>query len=216
MAATLSQFNTHTTNTNNTVDSGTNSSLIHFSTSSATVDYDTNVTPLYAAIGNSDWDTATAICERILRSLNDGDNNTRGGANNGNSQNNLVNEASIWVTRTSSDQILWRFLPIHSTCALSPPYSFLRLLIKLYPDSVKCVDYQGLLPIHYACGSQSSRECIYALLMAFPQGALVGDPRGMVPLHYLALWGPASGERGIVEMMLVATEKMGNRKVSFT
>jgi len=172
--------------------------LIQYSSSSPTVDYDTNVTPLYAAIGNSNWDQATSICETILNKLNSGEN--------------VVNEAATWVVRRKGNEILWRFLPIHSSCALSPPHAFLRLLIKLSSSSVRTVDHQGLLPLHYACGSQSSREVIYTLLMSFPQAALSGDPRGMLPLHYLGQWGPQGGSSGIVEMMLVATGEMANAK----
>jgi hypothetical protein len=173
-------------------------SLIHYSSTSPTVDYDTNVTPLYAAIGSTDWDEATRIVTQIL-----------------NSNNQETNQAATWVVRKRGNDILWRFLPIHSTCALSPPHSFLRLLIKCHPDSVKTVDHQGLLPLHYACGSQSSRECIYTLLMSHPAGALCGDPRGMMPLHYLGQWGPQGGSRGIVEMMCVASGDLVNVKVSY-
>lgn len=191
-----------------TTNSSNPSQIITYSPTSPTVNYDTNVTPLYAAIGNSDWETATTICEGILSKLE--------------REENVLNEAAVWVVRTKKsntgeEEILWRFLPIHSTCALSPPHSFLRLLIKLHPSSVKTVDHQGLLPLHYACGSQSSRECVYTLLMAFPQGSLVGDPRGRIPLHYLGQWGPncsgGSGSSGIVEMMCVASGEMGNAKV---
>ncbi|KAL3791715.1 hypothetical protein ACHAWO_006277 [Cyclotella atomus] len=191
-----------------TTNNASSSQLITYTSSSPTVDYDTNVTPLYAAIGNSDWDAATSICESILQKLNNGTVNN----------NDVINEAATWVVRKKANgEILWRFLPIHSTCALSPPHSFLRLLIKLHPSSVKTVDHQGLLPIHYACGSQSSREVVYTLLMSFPQGALCGDPRGMIPLHYLGQWGPnvnggSSGGSGIVEMMCVASGEMVNAK----
>eukprot|EP00804_Cyclotella_cryptica_P004135 CCRYP_016861-RA/>CCRYP_016861-RA protein AED:0.01 eAED:0.01 QI:186/1/1/1/1/1/3/192/1437 len=176
--------------------------VLSYNSADATVDYDTNVTPLYEAIGNSDWDRATQICEGILSNKNNG---TR-------------NDVATWVVRYNNNNgsILWRFLPIHSTCALSPPHTFLRLLIQLHPASVRTRDHQGLLPLHYACGARCSRECIYTLLMNFPQGSMVGDPRGMLPLHYLGQWGPNEGSNGngsgIVEMMLVATGDLANTR----
>lgn len=178
--------------------------VLSYNSTDATVDYDTNVTPLYEAIGNSDWDRATKICEGILSNQKDG----------------RRNDVATWVVRYNNNNgsILWRFLPIHSTCALSPPHTFLRLLIQLHPASVRTRDHQGLLPLHYACGARCSRECIYTLLMSFPQGSMVGDPRGMLPLHYLGQWGPNGGNggngSGIVEMMLVATGDLANTRVS--
>ena len=206
--------NTSSNTTNNTNNSS--NSLIHYSPSQPTVDYDSNVTPLYAAIGRKDWMEATRICEGIYKKMQQQSSNGGG--------NNVVNEAAVWVVRrdtstannpnTANNNVQWRFLPIHSTCALSPPHSFLRLLLQLHPPSSRTLDHQGLLPLHYACGSQSSREVIYTLLMSFPGAAVVEDPRGMMPLHYLSQWGPAGGNLGVVEMVLVGTGERGNWKVS--
>ena len=101
------------------------------------VDYDDDVTPLYEAIGKSEWDKAASLI---------------------NSQ-----DASTWVVRYERDaqgnktSIQWRFLPIHSACALNPPASFLRKLVTAYPDGPRTLDDQGLLPLQRACGAKCSR-----------------------------------------------------------
>ena len=163
-----------------------------------TVDYDTNITPLYEYIGDSDWSRATDRCRQV------------------------PSEACTWVIRyrrdpatgailppsssssqQHSDNVLWRFLPIHSACALNPPTSFIRALLQCHPHGTRTLDDQGMLPLHYACGARCSREVLYLLLMSFPQAALRPDPNGMLPLHYLAQWGPS--EAGAVDMVCVAT-----------
>ena len=168
--------------------------LLKCAAGDTTVDYDINVTPLYEAIGKSDWKGATNLAE--LR----------------------PDEASTWVVRykrdpngnrvTGPNDILWRFLPVHSACALNPPATFLRTLLQSYPNGARTLDDQGLLPLHYACGASCSREVLYVLLMSFPQAALKEDPNGMLPLHYLAQWGPSEG--GVLDMVMVATgQKVG-------
>ncbi|KAL9187166.1 hypothetical protein ACHAXT_010886 [Thalassiosira profunda] len=161
----------------------------------ASVDYDENVTPLYEHIGHSEWDAAASRCSSHPA------------------------EAATWVVRHRRDadgtkalvggqhDILWRFLPVHSACALNPPPAFLRTLLQAYPDGARTLDDQGMLPLHYACGARCSREVLYLLLMRFPQAALKEDPNGMLPLHYLAQWGPREGrgESGVVDMVCVAT-----------
>ena len=98
------------------------------------VDYDDEVTPLYEAIEKSEWDKAASLI---------------------NSQ-----DAATWVVRYERDaqgnktSIQWRFLPIHSACALNPPASFLRKLVTAYPDGPRTLDDQGLLPLHHACGAK--------------------------------------------------------------
>lgn len=156
------------------------------------VDYDEDVTPLYEAIGNSEWDKAASLINNV--------------------------DAATWVVRyerdaqgnrNASNRIQWRFLPIHSACALNPPASFLRKLVSAYSDGPRTLDDQGLLPLHYACGARCSRETIYSLLMNFPQAALKEDPNGMLPMHYLAQWGPDGKQgqmnMGVLDMVLVST-----------
>ena len=156
------------------------------------VDYDEDVTALYEAIGKSEWDNATSLIN--------------------------AQDAATWVVRYERDaqgnklnpyRIQWRFLPIHSACALNPPASFLRKLLNAYPDGPRTLDDQGLLPLHYACGARCCREAIYSLLMNFPQAALREDPNGMLPMHYLAQWGPDGKQgqmnMGVLDMVLVST-----------
>ena len=178
--------------------------LLTCTPSDTTVDYDENVTSLYEHIGNSDWDAATIRCRQFPQ------------------------EAATWVVRYQRDsigdkviisdgttEVLWRFLPIHSACALNPPTTFLRTLLQSHPAGSRTLDDQGMLPLHYACGAKCSREVLYLLLMSFPQAALKEDPNGMLPLHYLAQWGPREGssEAGVVDMVCVATgHKVGSAK----
>jgi hypothetical protein len=144
------------------------------------VDYDKNITKLYEAITSCDWDVAIEAVNEMPR------------------------EARTWVVRhyEDSDEIMWRFLPIHSACARQPPASVISALLKAYPQGAKCIDDQGMYPLHYACGNQASREVIRLLLVANPQAAKITDPRGMLPIHYLACWGPSSVS--IIDMVLVA------------
>ena len=197
LARSVHQHNTLSTPTS-IASNGSHSSkatlLLKCTAGDTSVDYDINVTSLYEAIGNSDWTGATNLAQ--LR----------------------PDEASTWVVRykrdpngnrvTSPNDILWRFLPIHSACALNPPATFLRTLLQSYPNGSRTLDDQGLLPLHYACGASCSREVLYVLLMSFPQAALKEDPNGMLPLHYLAQWGPSEG--GVLDMVMVATGQKVN------
>jgi hypothetical protein len=142
------------------------------------VDYDKNLTELYQAITDQNWERAVIVCKT-----------------------NPI-QAATWVVRYDDDEIMWRFLPIHSACARQPPASVIQALLKAYPDGAKCVDDQGMYALHYACGNQASRDVIRLLLVNFPDAAKLPDPRGMLPIHYLACWGPSSVS--VVDMLLVA------------
>ena len=150
------------------------------------VDYDKNITKLYEAITSCDWDVAIDAVHKNPR------------------------EARTWVVRhyEDSDEIMWRFLPLHSACARQPPASVISALLKAYPEGAKSVDDQGMFALHYACGNQASREVVRLLLVANPQAAKIADPRGMLPIHYLACWGPSSVS--IIDMVLVANRDVGN------
>jgi len=160
--------------------------------SSLQVDYDVNITDLYQAICNCDWDLAV---ESVRKS---------------------PEEARTWVVRHYADEseeeeeekeIMWRFLPIHSACARDPPAYVISALLKAYPDGAHCVDDQGMYALHYACGNQASREVIRLLLVANSMAAKCADPRGMLPIHYLACWGPSSVS--IIDMVMVANRDVG-------
>lgn len=149
------------------------------------VDYDKNLTALYQAITDQDWELAASV-----------------------SQNDPI-QAAIWVVRHYQEdndenasaaadpgegdpEIMWRFLPLHSACARQPPVSIIAALLKAYPDAAKCVDDQGMYALHYACGNQAESAVVRLLLREFPRAAAITDPRGMLPLHYMACWGPSS------------------------
>lgn len=156
-------------------------------TSALEVDYDKNITDLYQAITNCDWDAAIDAAAHHPE------------------------EARTWVVRHyeetegddgSNGDIMWRFLPVHSASARQPPREVVSALLKAYPDGAKCVDDQGMYALHYACGNQAHRDVIRMLLVAYPEAATKQDPNGMLPLHYLACWGPS--EVSVMDMVLVA------------
>jgi hypothetical protein len=167
---------------------------IEFSPSTLEVDYDKNLTELYKAITDQDWDTAIRVCRQD------------------------PDQAATWVVRhyepedgEDADEeeleIMWRFLPLHSACARQPPATVVTALLRAYADGAKCQDDQGMYALHYACGNQASRDVVRLLLVSYPEAAQMVDPRGMLPIHYLACWGPSS--TAVVDMLLVA-----NRNVS--
>ena len=162
------------------------------STSALEVDYDTNITALYQAITNCDWDGAIDACTKHPE------------------------EARTWVVRhyedseTATNEVMWRFLPIHSASARQPPREVVSALLKAYPDGAKCVDDQGMYALHYACGNQAHRDVIRMLLVAYPEAASMQDPNGMLPMHYLACWGPS--ESSIMDMVLVAYRQAGHSR----
>jgi hypothetical protein len=151
------------------------------------VDFDKNVTPLYKAISDADWDKAIAAAKE-----------------------NPV-EAKTWVVRyhPNSNEIMWRFLPIHSASAKQPPEHVVNALISAYRKGASSTDDQGMLPLHYACGNQASIEVLRLLLLANPEGSFTADPNGMMPLHYLAQWGPSAVQA--LDVLLFA-----NRDAAFT
>jgi Ankyrin repeats (3 copies) len=159
---------------------------LYVTPSTLEVDYDKNLTELYEAITDQKWDRAVTVC-----------------------RNDPV-QAATWVVRhyEDDDEIMWRFLPIHSACARQPPAYVIQALLKAYPDGAKCVDDQGMYALHYACGNQASRDVIRLLLVNFPEAATLADPRGMLPIHYLACWGPSSV--AVVDMLLVAHSDVVN------
>lgn len=170
---------------------------IEFSPSTLEVDYDKNLTELYRAITDQDWDTAVRVCKED------------------------PDQAATWVVRhyepdeddDAEDEeleIMWRFLPLHSACARQPPASVVTALLRAYPDGAKCQDDQGMYALHYACGNQASRDIVRLLLVSFPEAAQMVDPRGMLPIHYLACWGPSS--IAVVDMLLVANRNVAQMR----
>jgi len=134
------------------------------------VDYESDVTALYHAISNSQWNDAH---EALMAN---------------------PQEARTWVVRYKEDDkkgVMWRFLPIHSACARQPPESIIRSLLEAYPEGAADCDDQGMYPLHYAGGNQASADVIRLLVQAFPNCATICDPTGMLPIHYMAQWGPS-------------------------
>jgi len=152
------------------------------------VDFDTNVTLLYESISNSNWDVS-------LHAL----------------KSNPL-EAKTWVVRRQegTNELMWRFLPLHSACARQPPESVISALLRAFPEAALEKDDQGMFPLHYACGNQASTEVVRTLLIACPQAATLSDPEGMLPIHYMAQWGPSS--LSAVDALLFANREVANAR----
>mmetsp|Transcript_12411 Transcript_12411/g.16306 ORF Transcript_12411/g.16306 Transcript_12411/m.16306 type:complete len:483 (-) Transcript_12411:174-1622(-) len=167
---------------------------IDFMPSTLEVDYDKNLTALYKSITDQNWETAVSVCKKDPE------------------------QAKTWVVRRyeeeedddTADDIMWRFLPLHSACARQPPMSVVASLLRAYPDGAKCQDDQGMYALHYACGNQAARDVVRILLVSYPEAAKKRDPRGMLPIHYLACWGPSSVS--VVDMLLVANPDVSSTK----
>ena len=163
--------------------------LLRFTTTDATVDYDVNVTPLYGHIGDSNWTAATERCWKCP-----GEASTwvvkyrRDGSGNRTTSSSSTVGGGSGDNASSNGDVLWRFLPIHSACALNPPASFVRALLQCHPRGTRTLDDQGMLPLHYACGARCTREVLYLLLMSFPQAALrsVSETCHLLHPHWFA------------------------------
>jgi len=146
------------------------------------VDYDHDITRLYEAITNEDWDAAIGA----VRSA--------------------PSEARTWVVRHHPDgTIMWRFLPLHSACARQPPVALVTALLEAYRPAAGTCDDQGLFPLHYAAGNQASSAVVKTLLLNHPDATSEADPTGMLPLHYLAKWGPS--DKLCLDILLLTNQK---------
>lgn len=180
-------------------------------TSSFEVDYDLNPTTLYTSITNSNWDAASRACRLypeeartwVVRRERDED---------GNLLLMDANDDADDGSEHNSDNVLWRFLPLHSALARSPPAHFIKSLLKAYPQGLRERDASSMLPLHYACGNRASKDVIQLLLdessggggYGYAAGVWEEDSNGMTALHYLGSWGQC--QDGIVEMILRAAE----------
>lgn len=146
------------------------------------VDYDHDITRLYEAITNEDWDEAIDAVRSAPA------------------------EARTWVVRHHPDgEIMWRFLPLHSACARQPPAELVSALLDAYRPAASTCDDQGLYPLHYAAGNQASSAVIKTLLLNHPDATAEADPTGMLPLHYLAKWGPS--DKLCLDILLLTNQK---------
>lgn len=175
------------------------SDSLQIAASTLEVDFDKNLTELYRAITDQDWKRTVSICRAdpiqaatwVVRHYNDG---------------NDENFSASIKSPEQEQEIMWRFLPLHSACARQPPGDTVVALLNAYPDAAKCVDDQGMYALHYACGNQAEESVIKRLLIAYAKAAAIPDPRGMLPLHYMACWGPSpsSNSEGVLRELIQA------------
>ena len=99
------------------------------------VNYENNVTALYDAISNSQWNKALGTLQHSPL------------------------EARTWVVRYKEDNtkgVMWRFLPLHSACARQPPNAVISALLQAYPGGAGSCDDQGMVSSKERCLVASS------------------------------------------------------------
>ena len=80
-------------------------------------------------------------------------------------------------------------LPLHRAARSGMPLEVLKILVNMYPESVRIpVSSTGALPIHRACvSSNCNLDSVEYLLLDYPEGINVRDSEGRLPIHYAAI-----------------------------
>lgn len=104
-------------------------------------------------------------------------------------------EAKIGIFKNVS------LLPLHLACFLDSNRYVVKVLIDIFPDSVRIVDpYFRRLPLHFSCMNKPNEEVVAMLLAAYPEGAKQKSRRDKrLPIHH-ACAGRASPK--IIKMIL--------------
>lgn len=75
-------------------------------------------------------------------------------------------------------------LPLHCICsARLPLFSNVKMLLKMYPDAIRCHDKRGWLPLHWAAYNCYNEEIVDYLLDKFPNGAFMPTYKGQLPFQ---------------------------------
>jgi hypothetical protein len=97
-----------------------------------------------------------------------------------------ADQARTWVTyfdENDKDKFHWSILPLHLAIILDAPFTTIRRLVELYPDSVKCTDDQNMLPLHIAMRHGSSNRVVDFLFCAFPDALNAKGKNDLTPLE---------------------------------
>jgi ankyrin repeat protein len=96
-----------------------------------------------------------------------------------------TDQVRTWVTyfdENDADKFHWSILPLHLAIILDAPFTTIRRLVELYPDSVKCTDDQNMLPLHIAMRHGSSNRVVDFLFCAFPEALNAKGKNDLTPL----------------------------------
>jgi len=72
---------------------------------------------------------------------------------------------------------------LHSCVRFNPPPHIVKTLLKLMPESPRCVDCMHRTPLHIAAGMMASLPIMQLLSDAYPHACTMGDDGGRTPLH---------------------------------
>jgi hypothetical protein len=154
-------------------------------------DYETQVTKLYHAIEERQWEEVLYFLETgnwystsvfsVFAEQGDGPSV----------------QAKIWVTALDEDgNVRWCQLPLHAAVTFLAPFAVISKLIEVYPKSIRCADDQDMLPLHYAFRFGAEDDVLVHLLDKFPQAVGKKAVKDRLPLD-LAQYGPRP-ERGAI------------------
>lgn len=77
------------------------------------------------------------------------------------------------------------YLPLHCAASNKSP-RFCKLLIDVYPESLKIEDEEGCLPFHNACRYGQRVDTVKYLYELYPESLHINDDDGYLPLHTAA------------------------------
>jgi hypothetical protein len=154
-------------------------------------DYETQVTKLYHAIEERQW-------EEVLYFLETGNWYSTSVFSVFTEQGDGPSvQAKTWVTALDEDgNVRWCQLPLHAAVTFLAPFAVISKLIEVYPKSIRCADDQDMLPLHYAFRFGAEDDVLVHLLDKFPQAVGKKAVKDRLPLD-LAQYGPRP-ERGAI------------------
>ena len=151
-------------------------------------DYKKNCTRLYKKIEERDWE---AVCDFL----------DRGSWPDSKSPDKLSpkKQTMTWVTRydpKDTSTVLWSELPLHLAIVFKAPFSVVRRLIDLYPQSLRIAEGdRKLLPIHLALRTNAADILSY-MLIKFPASVNAEDADGHKVMESLiTAYQPTETER---------------------
>jgi hypothetical protein len=82
-------------------------------------------------------------------------------------------QARTWVVRMSDGpaewrRVEWRRIPLHVALMRRAPNGVVARLVRLYPESVRCIDERRRLPLHLALRYGADDQMVVYLLMHYP------------------------------------------------
>ena len=140
-------------------------------------DYSTNCSPLFKRIALQDWDAVSkfltdgiwpvqSTAAHILQFF--------GLYHENYDETSPTDQAMTLVIRyTMNKKMQWARLPIHLAIILGAPFTIIRKLVNLYPESLAFPDNEGYLPLHRALQCNCSDALIEFLISQCPEALRV-------------------------------------------